>query len=143
MHLINLSKIVSDGATKVVAPASTNAKSITQLILVIIIFLVVLAATFFVTRWIGSYQKTKTANGNVQIMEAVRLPANKYIELVRVGKDKYIVVGVGKDEINVLTTLEAEDLVSTTDVGANQLATPKKSFSQILNGFKDSLPKQK
>lgn len=142
MHLINLSKIVSEGATKTIAPASSNAKSIGQLILVIVIFLLVLAATFFVTKWIGGYQKTKTANGNLQILEAVRLPSNKYIELVRVGKDKYIVVGVGKDEINVLTTLEAEELLATTDT-SGQPMMPKKTFSQILNGFKDSLPKQK
>lgn len=119
------------------------AKGVGQLIVVIILFLIVLVATYFVTRWIGGYQKKKTANGNLQVVEAVSLGASKYIELVRVGKDKYIVVGVGKNEINLLSDdIESTDLVADSSQIA-PVGQMKKSFSDILSGFKNSLPEKK
>ena len=118
----------------------TTSSSVLELVTVLLIFALILAATYFVTKWIGGYQKTKTSNNNLQIVEAIRLPSNKYVELIRVGKDKYIVIGVGKEEVNLLTELSDEDLMA---INASPSKTNGKSFSEILNGFKSSLPNNK
>ena len=45
--------------------------SFIQLLGVLIIFLFVLAITYFTTKWIGNYQKTNFANKNLQIVESI------------------------------------------------------------------------
>lgn len=63
-------------------------------------------------------------------MESVKITNNKFICLVRVGEDKYKLVGVGKDELVDLGDIDSESLKafsSPTDTG---------SFSDILERFK-------
>ena len=59
-----------------------------ELITVIIIFVFVLLVTYYVTKWIAGYQKEHMRQGNLAITEAIRLPGNKYIEIIRAGEDK-------------------------------------------------------
>ena len=56
--------------------------SVAQFISVTVIFLVVLAVTYFTTRWIGSYQKKQISCGNIKIVESLRLSGNKILEVV-------------------------------------------------------------
>ena len=44
--------------------------SIAQFITVTMIFIFVLAITYFTTRWIGSYQKKKMSYGNIKVIES-------------------------------------------------------------------------
>ena len=69
--------------------------SFIQLLGVLIIFLFVLAITYFTTKWIGNYQKTNFANKNLQIVESIRVGNNKFIAIVKAG-EVYLVVAVGK-----------------------------------------------
>ena len=59
--------------------------SFIQLLGVLIIFLFVLAITYFTTKWIGNYQKTNFANKNLQIVESIRVGNNKFIAIVKAG----------------------------------------------------------
>lgn len=109
--------------------------SVIDLITVLIIFLFVLALTYYVTRWIAGYQKTKTSQGNLAVTEAIRVSNNQYIQIVRAGTDKYLVVGVSKEQMTLLTTLTADELKElsrpvehTSGIGQN--------FSDILEEFK-------
>ena len=72
--------------------------SFIQLLGVLIIFLFVLAITYFTTKWIGNYQKTNFANKNLQIVESIRVGNNKFIAIVKAG-EVYLVVAVGKDDV--------------------------------------------
>ena len=47
--------------------------SVIDLITVLVIFVFVLALTYYVTRWIAGYQRTKTAQGDVSVLEGVRV----------------------------------------------------------------------
>lgn len=76
--------------------------SFIQLLGVLIIFLFVLAITYFTTKWIGNYQKTNFANKNLQIVESIRVGNNKFIAIVKAG-EVYLVVAVGKDDVTLLT----------------------------------------
>lgn len=80
-----------------------------RLITTLLIFLLVLAATYIVTRWIAGYQKGQMSKGNVEIIETCRLSQTKYIQIVRVGT-RYLVIGVCKDTITMLTSLDETEL---------------------------------
>ena len=81
------------------------ADSFFQLIFVLIIFIGVLALTYYVTKWIAGYQKTQGLNKNLEIVEAIRITNNKYVQIVRAGEDKYFVIAIGKEEVTLLGEL--------------------------------------
>lgn len=69
------------------------------------VFIFVLAITYFVTRWIGNYQKAQWKNRNMQVVETMRIANNKFIQIVKVAEE-YLVIGIGKDSIELLTKLD-------------------------------------
>ena len=109
--------------------------SVIELITVLVIFLFVLALTYYVTRWIAGYQKTKTANGNLSVIEVMRVSNNQYIQIVRAGTDKYLVVGVSKDNMVLLATLTEEELRAMPQPD-HRTSKVGESFSDILEEFK-------
>lgn len=114
--------------------------SMLELLSVLFIFVFVLALTYFVTRWIAGYQRTRTAQGNLSVIEAIRVSNNQYIQILRAGTDKYLVVGIGKDQITLLATLTEEQL--RTPEGAGPGTGSKESFSELLEAVKQRLPKK-
>ena len=80
-----------------------------QLIGVVLIFLIVLALTYFTAKWIGGYQQINMKNKNLQILESIKVGTNKFICLIKAG-EIYLVVAVGKDEITMLAQLTEEQL---------------------------------
>ncbi len=98
--------------------------SYAQLMTVLVIFLFVLALTWFVTRWIAGYQKGKSTNTNMELLESFRLSNNKYIQIVRIG-NKYLALAVCKDTVTMLTEIPEEEL--------------KLSEGTSMAGFKDIL----
>ncbi|MCX4306915.1 MAG: flagellar biosynthetic protein FliO [Acetatifactor sp.] len=80
-----------------------------QFITVLLLFVFVLAITAFVTKWIGGYQKGKSAGANMELVEAIRLSNNKYVQIVRVGR-KYLALAVCKDTVTMLSEIPEEDL---------------------------------
>ncbi len=115
--------------------------SMLELITVLLIFLFVLALTYYVTRWIAGYQRTRTARGNLSVIEAIRVANNQYIQILRAGTDKYLVVGIGKDRITLLATLSEEELREMPGV-SNSAARSGESFSDLLEAVKKKLPKK-
>ena len=89
---------------------SAAGESFFQLIFVLFVFVGVLALTAFVTKWIAGYQKTVGANKNLEIVEAIRLSNNKFVQIIRAGEDKYFVVATGKDEVTLLGELSSSQL---------------------------------
>lgn len=111
--------------------------SVIELITVLVIFLFVLALTYYVTRWIAGYQKTKTAQGNLSVIEVIRISNNQYVQIVRAGKEQYLVVGVSKDRMTLLATLtqeELKELPQNTEAGIS--AKAGKGFAEILEELK-------
>lgn len=98
--------------------------SYAQLMTVLVIFLFVLALTWFVTRWIAGYQKGKSTNTNMELLESFRLSNNKYIQIVRIG-NKYLALAVCKDTVTMLIEIPEEEL--------------KLSEGTSMTGFKDIL----
>ncbi len=101
-----------------------------QLISMLIIFIGVLAATYFFTKWMAGYQKDKTSSGNIEVIETARISTTKYIQIVRIGK-KYIAIAVGKDEVTNLGDISREDLIIREDGPEENL-----NFKDILEKIK-------
>ncbi len=86
-----------------------TASSYAQLITLLIVFVVILGVTAWVTKWLANYQKVQNIDANIEIVETVRITANKFIQLVRVGQ-KYMVIAVCKDTVTMLGEVPEEQL---------------------------------
>ncbi len=88
---------------------SEKTDSYVQFVTVLLLFVFVLAVTAFVTKWIGNYQKGSTAGANMELVEALRLSNNKYVQIIRVGR-KYLAVAVCKDTVTMLSEIPEEEM---------------------------------
>ena len=111
----------------IVGSISDNA--VFQFITVTLIFILVLALTYFTTRWIGSYQKKQMSYGAVKIIESYRLSSNKVLNIVKAG-NKCFLIAVCKDTVTLIGEVDEEtlELKSTTDVS--------ESFGTVFSRFK-------
>lgn len=110
------------------ALSDSRIDSYVQLVTVLLLFVFVLAVTAFVTKWIGGYQKGRSVGTNMELVEALRLSNNKYVQIVRIGR-KYLALAVCKDTVTMLSEIPEEDL-----------HFPEGSTGSAL-GFKDVLAK--
>lgn len=110
------------------ALSDSRTDSYVQLVTVLLLFVFVLAVTAFVTKWIGGYQKGRSVGTNMELVEALRLSNNKYVQIVRIGR-KYLALAVCKDTVTMLSEIPEEDL-----------DFPEGSTGSAL-GFKDVLAK--
>ena len=97
------------------------------------IFIFVLAITYFVTKWIGNYQKIQLKSRNMQVIETMRVTNNKYIQIVKVS-EAYLVLSIVKDRVELLTELDEKS------INALQIPEEKQteSFQEILKKLKVS-----
>ena len=100
-----------------------------QFISILIIFIAVLAATYYVTKWIANYQKGAESGRNIDIIETCRISATKYVQIIRIG-ERYVAIGVSKDEITNLGDVPAEDIQLNTEIKENR------SFKEVLEKIK-------
>ena len=91
------------------ALSDSRTDSYVQLVTVLLLFVFVLAVTAFVTKGIGGYQKGRSVGTNMELVEALRLSNNKYVQIVRIGR-KYLALAVCKDTVTMLSEIPEEDL---------------------------------
>ena len=115
--------------------------SFIQLIGVLLIFVFVLIITWLTTRWMAGYQKSHASNKNLQIIESIRITNNKFISIVKAG-EVYLVVAVGKDEINFLTKLTREELTSLSFMEEKNEEIIPGNFEELLGKMKNKFPKK-
>lgn len=119
---------------------TTNGKfeNVVQLITVIFIFVIVLALTYFATKYVGNYQKNRMTGNNIQILETIKISNSKYLQIIQIGNTCFV-IAVCKDTITYLCNLNAEDLVF------KNISDEKKSenFKAIIEKFKKEFKKDK
>ncbi|MBO5474195.1 MAG: flagellar biosynthetic protein FliO [Lachnospiraceae bacterium] len=96
---------------------SDRADSYIQFLTILIIFVFVLAVTYWVTKWTAGYQKSKTVGANMEMIETLRLTNNKYVQIIRVGQ-KYLAVAVCKDTVTMLAEIPADELCLSEGEGS-------------------------
>lgn len=115
---------------------SGSVDGVAQFLTVLLIFLAVLALTYFTTRFIGKYQKIQGYNRNFEAVETYRLTGNKYLQIVRVGS-RYFVIAICKDEVSLISELSADDIELNTDDSA-----PNDRFKKLLDTARDKITKR-
>lgn len=98
----------------------SRTNSFIELIGLIFIFIFILIAAYFVSKWVGISGVKQAYNKNMRIVETLRVSPGKYIQIVKTGS-KYLVLGISKDHIEYLTELEEEQLEHTEMPEINQV----------------------
>ncbi|MDD3205309.1 MAG: flagellar biosynthetic protein FliO [Lachnospiraceae bacterium] len=109
-----------------------------EFLTVLIIFVFVLAITYFSTRWIANYQKGHVFSKNIEVIETYKITPNKYLQIVKTG-DKYLVIAVCKDTITFLTELTEEQI----ELSVGTQPVMKMNFKEILEKATDITRKKK
>lgn len=107
-------------------------ESILRLISAIVVFVLVLAVTYFVTRWIGKYQQGISGSRNITVLETFKVTQNKYLQVVKVG-EVYMVIAICKDSITMLTRLDEGEL---GDISSS-LEGKTDNFAEVLERFRN------
>ncbi len=89
----------------------STGQSFFQLIVVLICFVAVLVLAYFTTRWLANYQKGHSYNKNLKIIETLKVSPDKYVEIIACGTDKYLIIGISKNEVSLLGELTKEELI--------------------------------
>lgn len=116
--------------------ASNRLESAAQLMTVLVIFIFVLVLTYLTTRFVGKYQGMQGYNKNFEAIETFRITNNKFLQLVRVGK-KYLVISIGKDEVNLVMEISEDDIDLSAGVADNSDA-----FKRMLDIAKEKIVKR-
>ena len=119
----------------------SKSSSVWQFIQVLLIFVFVLLITYFTTKFVGSYQKGMAQNNSIQILEAMKIGNNKYIQIVKV-LDEYYVIAVAKDNVAMLGTLSEEEAQKIKEKKAGNSKQFSETLSEVMDKFKDKLPKK-
>lgn len=80
-----------------------------RLITTLLIFVFVLFITFWTSKLVAGYQKQKMMTGNMEVIETLHIAPNKYLQIVRVG-EQYFVIAIGKDNVSTVGQLNPEEL---------------------------------
>ena len=114
-----------------IATGISRIESLFNLIGVFIIFLIILAAAYFTSRWLGKAKFLQQNNKNIQLIETFRLNQTKYIQIVKIGM-KYIAIGISKEHMDVLCELTEDEL---------NLSVLEQNVANNNLDFKDALEK--
>ncbi len=91
------------------ASGLSTLESVLNLVGLIIVFLLILAAAYFLTRWLGKTNFLQKTDGNIVLIESYRINQTCSILIVKIGV-KYFAIGVSKDHMEFMTELEEENL---------------------------------
>lgn len=124
----------------IVAVHTSSWESFAQLVTVLLIFVFVLAVTYFVTRFIARHQAGVTVGRNISVVETFRIANNKYVQILEVGS-AYFVIAVCKDTVTLLGEVDKEELSWLPDRDA-QSSKVNENFQEILQKVKNKLPRK-
>ena len=96
---------------------------------------------YITTRFIANYQKGVTINSNIQVLEAMKIGQNKFVEIVQV-LDNYYVLAVSKDNVTLLGSLseeEARRIKLKKSRGSKQF---NETLNDVMDKFKDRISKK-
>lgn len=107
----------------------TTFDSVLKLIGLIILFIIIIFATYFTSRFIGRFQNNQMQKGNFKVIESYRITQGKYLQIIKVSS-KYFVIALGKDEITFITQLEEDEILLKDDITFKET-----KFSEYLSDF--------
>ncbi|MCR4588647.1 MAG: flagellar biosynthetic protein FliO [Lachnospiraceae bacterium] len=111
--------------------ATDHYNSISQFITVLLLFVVVVAITYWTSRWIGGYQKMHMTSSDMEVLQTCKITNDKFLQIVKVA-NKLIVIAVCKDSVTYLTELDSDAIdPESGDVSRDS----QMDFRKILDSF--------
>lgn len=83
--------------------------SLFKLIALLIVFILILVASYYVTKWYAKSGMIGNRSQNIQVVESFSMGPGKQICILKLG-EKYVAVAVCKEKITFLTDLNEEQL---------------------------------
>lgn len=113
----------------------SRGKNILELIMLLGIFVLVLVACVFTTRFVAGHQMQRGRSSNFKPIETYQITQNRYLHLVQIGS-RYFVVSVTKENISFIAELKEDEIVAKPEKSGTQ-----RSFKEILSEFKVKVDK--
>lgn len=85
------------------------AAGIFRFIALFIVFIAVLVAAFYFTKWYANSGLVKKGSGNIKVIESYQLSPGKIVYIVKIGS-KFVSIMTSKDNIIKLTELSGDDI---------------------------------
>ena len=122
----------AEGSTVTIPQGASSYDSILQLVGLVFLLIIILVAAYYTSKFIGGIKLGQMKKSNFQVIDSYRVTPNKVLQIVKIG-NKYVVVAIGKDNINFITELdESEVIIRESQQGEKQ------SFKQILDKLKNN-----
>ena len=113
-------------SSKAVPLDGGGVKSILKLIGLIILCILIIAASYFTTKFVGKKQIQGGSKSNFKSIDVFRVTPNKYLQIVEVGK-RYFCIAVTKESITLICELNEDEFkVAPTEM-------KPKSFKEQMN----------
>ncbi len=117
------------------AVSTSRLEAVSQFLTLIVVFALVLALTYFVTRFVGNYQRNRLSGGNINVVETMRISGSKYIQIIQIG-NRFFAIAVCKDTVTVISEIEQGNL----ELSDNNTEVKSESFKSVLEKFKKDKP---
>ena len=104
--------------------------SFIKMIILLVIFIFILAASYYVTRWYGKSGFAVKRTQNISVVESFQISPGKLIYIVKIGS-KYIAVAGTKEQMCFLAELNPDELDFSVKQ-AGEAAPFSDIFSQII-----------
>lgn len=125
----------SSGTTETAEVFGNTTNSVLKLIGLIILCVLIIAASYFTTRFVGKKQLKTQAKSNFKNIDIYRVSNNKYLQIIQAGT-RYFLISVGKDNVSLISELKEEDIVNWPPEPKN--LSFKDVMSNIRNKNKDT-----
>ena len=112
-----------------------SASPYAQLITVLVVFVIVLAITAVVTKWLANYQKGQNAGRNIEVIETTPIANNKWMQIIKVG-NTYKVIVVSRENVTFLGDIDPSELKEIKPDGSKSAF--KSMFEKALKKDKNS-----
>ena len=73
----------------------------------LLVFIVIIIACYYVTKLVGTNQLAKTKNSNFKILDTYKLGQNQLLAIVQVGT-RYFCIGITKEQISLISELDTD-----------------------------------
>lgn len=121
--------------------SDTRLSNIASLFGILAVCILVIAASYFFTRFVGGKQLAQQKNSNFKTIDTFQLGQNKYLMLLQVGK-RYFVIAVCKETVTMLSEIDKEDITVWRERGQGA-ASFKSIFAGMLKNKPDSGKEEK
>ena len=112
---------------------ASGVESVLKLIGLIILCVIIIAASYFTTRFVGKRQSGAGGESNFKSLDIYRINQNKYLQLIAVGT-RYFVIAVSKDNVQLIAELDEDDI---TYWRSEKKVSFKDIMSKVMPGRKN------